>query len=372
LREMLVVSGGWVQRPLYGGHAWVFLNWLVGFQRLGFDVLFIDRTTPEMGVGTTSLAQFHSVMDHFGLANSYCIFGPDGKSAAGISKTSALAYLRRSLALLNFNGYLTDGALLDAAPVRVYVDIDPGFAQMWRELGLHDSLSGHDLFVTIAENIARSGCAIPTCGLNWITTRQPVVLDLWPPHDEPVSVFTSVGSWRGPFAPIEFGNRVYGLRVHEFRKFVTLPRLTARPFTAALDIHNNETADLKMLQDMGWHLVRPEQAVGNPFDYQDFIGQSKAEFMVAKNMYVTTQCGWFSDRSSCYLASGRPVIAQDTGLTGLYPVGTGLLTFESIDDAVAAVESVVAHYHRHARAAREIAESHFDSDYVLSSLLEKL
>jgi hypothetical protein len=214
---------------------------------------------------------------------------------------------------------------------------------------------------------------VPDNGLHWITTPQPVILDQWPvcpPGDG--RRFTSIASWRGAYGPIDYEGRRYGLRVHEFRKFADLPRATDAHFELALDIHPAETADLDLLEDRGWALVDP-LAVGDTTDsYRRYIEGSNAEFMVAKGMYVESRSGWFSERSICYLATGRPVLAQDTGLGDLLPVGEGLITFSTLDEAAAGVEEIRSDPERHARAAREIAVEHFDSDKVLGRLLEQL
>jgi hypothetical protein len=171
---------------------------------------------------------------------------------------------------------------------------------------------------------------------------------------------------------LEYKGKTYGLRVHEFRKFAELPRLSGRPFQLALDIHPDEVNDLALLEANGWSLVDPSVVAGDPGAYQAYIQDSKAELMVAKNMYVQAKSGWFSDRSICYLASGKPVLAQDTGLQGLYPTGEGLLSFTTLDEALAGVEEISRNYTRHTRAARVLAEDYFDSDKVLSGLLSKL
>jgi hypothetical protein len=212
---------------------------------------------------------------------------------------------------------------------------------------------------------------VPTCGIEWVTTPQPVVLEHWPARDGG-EWFTSVVTWRGAFSPIEYQGKTYGLRVHEFRKFAALPRLSGRPFQLALDIHPSDAKDLALLADNGWTLVDPAAAAGDPWVYQDYIRGSKAEFVAAKNMYVQTASGWLSDRSLCYLASGKPVLAQDTGFTELYPTGAGLLAFTTLDEALAGVEELSRDYARHARAARGLAEDCFDSDKVLGRLLGKL
>jgi hypothetical protein len=160
--------------------------------------------------------------------------------------------------------------------------------------------------------------------------------------------------------------------VHEFRKFAQLPCLTGREFQLALDIHPSELDDLMLLRRGGWSLVDPQQVACSPAAYQAYIQASAAEFMVAKQMYVATHSGWFSDRSICYLASGKPVLAQDTGVGCALPNGKGLLRFRTLEDARNGVEEITQHYAEHALAARRIAEEHFDSDVVLGRLLTEL
>jgi hypothetical protein len=372
--DTVVVAGALAQRPGYGGHTWVFLQYLLGFRRLGFDVVFVDWLSEEMcggAVGESEGARYLStVMDHFGLADDYALLDERGDSVAGIDRSSLRDRLARSSFLLNVMGYLDDEELLAAAPRRVFLDIDPGFAQMWRDLGLADPFAGHDVFVTIGENIGRPGCPIPTCGLDWLRTRQPLVLELWPEQNTTGGLFTTVGSWRGAYGPIEWEGRTYGLRVHEFRKFVELPDTSGLRFELALDIDDAETRDLDLLRAHGWELVDPTRVACDPVVYQRYVASSKAEFVVAKNLYVDTRSGWFSDRSACYLASGKPVVAQDTGLEGLYPLGEGLVTFRTVDEAASAVHEISGDYRRHARAARALAETYFDSDLVLGNLVD--
>jgi len=211
---------------------------------------------------------------------------------------------------------------------------------------------GHDDYVTVGENIGQTDCAILPCGLNWIMTAQPVVLGHWPATEIMGERFTSVGAWRGPYGSVEYHDKSYGLRAHEFRKFMELPRLSGQPFEVALDIHAAEVNDLALLHQNDWTLIDPKTVAADPWVYRSFLQQSRAEFMVAKNMYVQSNSGWFSDRSICYLASGKPVLAQDTGLQKIYPVGKGLLTFSTLEQAVLGVAEIVNNYPRHVRAAR--------------------
>ena len=197
-------------------------------------------------------------------------------------------------------------------------------------------------------------------------------LSEWPLGGEHDGRFTSVVSWRGPFGPVDYDGRRYGLRVHEFRRFLELPAQTGERFEVALDIDDGDRADAESLERHGWMLADPRVVAGDPWRYRDYVRRSAAELMIAKNLYVDTRSGWFSDRSACYLASGRPALVQDTGLEGLLPLGEGLLAFSDPAEATAAVKEVRADYGRHSRAARAIAEEHFAAQRVLRRLLEEL
>jgi hypothetical protein len=383
VRGSLVVAGSLAQRPGQGGHAWVFLQYLLGFRRLGWDVLFLDRLAADMcrdaggracdAERSTGYAYLKSTMTGVGLGGAFAVACDGGKRYLGLGRREVVERVKRSALVLNVMGFFDDADVLGAARRRVFLDIDPGFGQMWRELGLHDPFRGHDDFVTIGLNVGSPGCGVPTCGLKWLTTPQPVVLEHWPvAPPNPGGPVSSVCTWRGDWGGVEYGGKVYGLRVHEFRKFITLPRVTGAPFQLALDIHPDETRDLALLADNGWTLVDPRIVTHDFITYRQFIANSSAEFMVAKNLYVETRGGWFSDRSICYLATGRPVIAQDTGVRDHFPTGAGLLTFATLDEAAAAVAGVRGDYDRHTRAARAVAEEFFDSDRVLSRLLHKL
>lgn len=381
----VVIAGSLAQKPGSGGHTWVFLQYLLGFRKLGWDVLFLDRLEPGMcrdedGLPAAvddswNLRYFVDVMGRFDLEGSCGLLGERGASTIGLSRADILERVRRASALINVMGFLDDEEILAAAKKRVFLDIDPGFGQMWQALGLHETFRGHDAVVTIGENIGQPTCTIPSCGLSWITTRQPVVLDEWPAaaaQSAMRGVVTTIATWRGAFAPIEYEGTTYGLRAHEFRKFAALPRLTNQSFEIALNIHPSDVKDKKLLSSEGWTLTDPKVAAGDPWRYREFIQQSAAEIMIAKGMYVQSRSGWFSDRSICYLASGMPVIAQDTGLHGLLPTGEGLLTFSTLEEAVEATRAVECDYTRHAVAARRLAEEYFDSSKVLARLVRQL
>jgi hypothetical protein len=362
----IVVCGAVAQKPGQPGHTWQFLQYLLGFRRLGFEVLLVDRlAAPVQGL----VEHVRSTLDRFDLP--WTIAHDDG-SHSGLARRDTLEWISSADLLVNVMGFCTDEELLAEAPRRVFLDTDPGFPQMWHELGLADVFGGHDAFVTIGERIGEPPCTVPTCGLHWETTRQPVVLDEWPaapPPSEPFS-FRSIATWRGAYAPVEYQGRRYGLRAHEFRRFAELPRLTGRRFELALDIHPADDADRALLENGGFTLVDPAVATPTLDGYRDYVRSTSAELMVAKEMYVASRSGWFSERSACHLASGRPVLAQDTGLDGLLPTGEGLVTFDDVNAAAAGAEAIAEDWERHARAARELAEAYFESDTVLGRLLD--
>ncbi len=358
------------------------LQYVLGLRRLGWDVLFVDRLEPGMCHDangracpleqSVNFAYFRDVVARFDLGDSAALLCQGAALSIGLPRAEVLERARRSAMVLNVMGFLDDEEILGVSDLRVFLDIDPGFGQMWLELGLADVFAGHDRHLTIGERIGRPDCAIPTCGLAWDTTPQPVVLEHWPARAMPATGarVTTVATWRGPFAPIEYQGRTYGLRVHQMRRFARLPQLVTMPLELALDIDPSETRDIQLLRANGWRLVDPHVVASDPFAYRRYIAGSLGELCIAKDMYVSTRSGWFSDRSICYLAAGRPVVAQDTGFGERYPTGAGLMAFSTLEEAAAALEEIQASWPQHARAARELAETYFDSDVVLGRLLD--
>jgi hypothetical protein len=378
--DTVLIGGSLAQRPGHGGHTWVFLQYLLGFRRMGWDVLFVDRLEPEMCVdeqgrrtslaASWNLAYTQRVMERFGLGQSWALLYDGSREVVGLSRADLHERARNSALLINVMGFIDDEDLLGAVPLRVFLDIDPGFGHMWQELGLAEPFHDHDRYATVGGRIGRDDCAIPTCGIEWIPVLPCVELSEWPAAEGARDLFTSVSSWRGPFGPIEYGGRTYGLRVHEFRRFFELPQRARGRFEVALDIDDADETDLQGLREHGWALKDPRQVAADPWRYREYLKGSAAEVMIAKNLYVDTRSGWFSDRSACYLASGKPVLAQDTGLGGLLPVGAGLLPFSTLDEAVAGAEEITADYDRHSQAARAIAAEHLAAERVLPRLLD--
>jgi hypothetical protein len=384
-RDAIVIAGALAQRPARGGHAWVFLQYLLGFRRLGWDVHFVDRLEPDMCVddagaptsfrASANLRYIAEVMERLGLGDCWTLIYDSGGDVAGRPRKAVADMARRSAFLLNVMGYLTDEEILGASPLRVFLDIDPGFGQIWEGLGLARLFSGHDRHVTVGGRVGSGDCSIPTGGIDWVTIAPPVELSEWPDAVDTrdrIDRFTSVVSWRGPFGPLTYEGRTYGLRVHEFRRFLALPQRAPGTFELALDIDEGDERDRRALVDHGWRLADPRAVAGDPWSYRNYVQGSSAELLIAKNLYVDTRSGWLSDRSACYLASGRPVLVQDTGLDDVVPTGEGLVPFTTLEEAVAGAEEIVRDYPRHSRAARALAEGQFAADVVLRGLLSEL
>jgi hypothetical protein len=366
--------------PDQGGATWAVLQYLLGFRRLGYRVVFVE-SIPETSLSpqgapldrTRNAGYFRRVMGDFGFDSDSTLLVAGTRQTVGLSIEELRRVARSADVLINISGMLTDEELTGDIPHRVYLDLDPTFNQLWHESNACDMrFRGHTHFVTIGLAIGRSDCLVPTCGRPWITTPQPVVLSHWPvarriTHD----ALTTVGHWRS-YGSIKHEGIFYGQKAHSFRRFITLPSLTSERFLLALAIHPDEQQDLTAMAANGWQLLDPAQVARTPADYRRFIRGSRGEFGIAKSGYVVSRCGWISDRSLCYLASGRPVLAQETGFSRFIPAGEGLFAFESADDILAAIEELRANYARHARAARAIAEESFDSDKVLSRLLDRL
>jgi hypothetical protein len=369
----VVIAGAVARRIGYGGHVWALLQWALGFRKLGWSVLFLDRLEPAPGLRqSVQVQRFVNTMASFGLGDAFALDVGADDAPVGLARAAVLQRLHDADFLLNVMGYLEDPELLGAARRRVFLDIDPGFGQMWRALGLCDVFASHDAFVTVGTRIGQGDCRIPMCGLEWITTLPPVVLDEWTASDREGDCFTSVGCWRGPWAPVEFEGERYGLRAHEFRRFARVPRDSGLSFEMALEIDRADAADATRLRTGGWRLSDPRAVSATPDDYRRFVRGSRAEFAIAKGMYVRARSGWVSDRTACYLASGRPAIVQDTGLDGTLETGVGLVTFETPEQAVDTARSVHADWSRHARAARALAVERFDSDRVLGRLADRV
>ena len=368
----VIVSGTIGATPWQGGATWAVLQYLLGLRRLGCAVYFVEQLDgPE--ADPDALRYCELVMGQFGLDRRWALIPGAGGEPAGMERPRLREVAGEADLLLNLSGKLTDPDVLDHVPVRAYVDLDPVFAQLWQAAeGVDMGFGAHTHFVSVADAIGQPGSPIPDCDRDWLPTLPPVVLDQWPVAAEiERRRATTVGHWRS-YGSITHDGVHYGQKAHSLRALIELPQRAPDRLELALAIHPDETRDLEALEENGWSLLDPAEVAATPDDYRRFIQGSWAEFGLAKLGYVAAGSGWFSDRSACYLASGRPVLAQDTGFGRRLPTGTGLLAFSDVDDVVAGLEELEGDYERHRLAARQIAEDHLDSDRVLRALLAGL
>lgn len=382
--SVVVVSGALANKCGNGGGAWERMSWVIGLRRLGFDVYFVEQIAPAACVDVNgaparfadsiNLGWFRSVTEWFGVAERSALVCAGGRECAGVAWPHLQEIAGAADLLVNLSGHLTLAPLLERIRRKAYIDVDPGFTQFWHadpDTSFH--VGGHDFYFTIGENIGSPGCTIPTASIRWRPIRQPVVLEQWPILKSPAcDRFTTVSSWRGVFGPVQADGRTFGLKVHEFRKFMEFPRRVAATCEIALDIHPADQKDRSALEQHGWQVVNPNEVAGDPHAFRRYVEESDAEFSVAQGIYVETNSGWFSDRSVRYLASGKPVLVQETGFSRNYPVGEGLVAFRTLDDAAAGARRILHDYDKHCRAARALAEEFFDSDRVLGRLLEEV
>jgi hypothetical protein len=367
----ILVSGMVAGDPHQGGASWAVLQYVAGLRGLGHEVLLVEPVPGEaLAPGTEVSRYFGSLPLPDGEA---ALLGAGGEETVGLSYPELVAFADDADLLLNLSGLLRDERLLEPIPVRAFVDLDPGFNQVWADTGEDMGFDLHTDFVTVGCRVGAAGCPIPTCDRAWIPSLPPVALEHWPPAGATPrrDAFTSVGNWRS-YGSIEHSGIHYGQRAHSLRGLIDLPRLVESDFQLALGIHPDERDDLDALRANGWELLDPAALAGTPGAYAEFVRGSKAELCVAKSGYVESRSGWFSDRSACYLASGRPVVAQDTGFGERLPVGEGLLAFTTSAEAADAVAASEADVTRHGAAARALAEEHLDARKVLAALLERL
>lgn len=357
--------------PGQGGATWAVLQYVLGLRALGHRVLLVE---PVERLDAASTCYFEDVMRRFDLRDSAALVVSSTGQTVGLPYRRLRAFAAGSDLLLNISGTLRDDMLMAPIGVRVYVDLDPAFNQLWHAVqGIDRGLDRHERFVTVGLSLGEPRCPIPTCGRTWLKTVPPVFMPCWDAATSPSegAAFTTVGHWRS-YGSIDYHGVRYGQKAHSVRELLDLPGRTQERLALALAVHPDELADRRQLSRHGWRLLDPGRVAATPDAYRAFIHGSKGELGIAKSGYTISRSGWFSDRSACYLASGRPVVAQDTGFAHHIPCGPGLRTFSTAEEAADALAAVSADYAHEARGARRLAEQEFDSAVVLGGLLEAL
>ena len=401
--------------PEGGGHFWVYLQYVLGLRQLGCEVYWLEafRTKGRTELEAAALAMFRARMERYGLGGKCLLYvthskqpAPDAPSGyLDISRAEAEAIFARADLLLNFH-YAMSPALLAKFRRTALVDIDPGLLQFWISRG-QMSVARHDFYFTISENVGKPGGSIPDCGLGWIPIRPAVCLEHWPyvfdPHSE---AFTTVSLWDAGDWVVDRHEEYENTKRVAFLEFVDLPENDPhreRKFSEKLACPNDHPLSMedleprafsfnspygacptcvglgtrleadeeewKDLEDRGWRVRHSREVAASPEMYQAYIQRSRGEFGCAKPSYIKLQTAWISDRTVCYLASGKPVVVQDTGPSSFLPNGEGVFRFVTPLQATQAFDTINADYERHCRAARRLAETHFDAKQVIATIL---
>jgi hypothetical protein len=379
--SLRIVVLGYVVRAPLAGLAWHYLQYVLGLVRLGHEVLFVEDSDDypscynpqtlafgnDPGYGLQFLSDSLTALD---LPARWAYYDAHLKTWHGPGAARVHETLKSADLCLNVSGVNPLRPWFMEIPVRALIDTDPAFTQI-RHLENTDSLARaerHTVFFTFGEEISAGRALVPDDGLPWQPTRQPILLTAWPVtpgHTE--GRFTSVLIWEA-YPALEYNGRRYGAKSDSFTQFLALPAKTGPIFELAF---GSRTAPGRLVSDHGWTLVNPLPISRTLDTYRRFLQASKAEFSIAKHGYVVSRSGWFSERSAAYLASGRPVVAQDTGFSHWLPTGEGVVPFVTLDEAASAIASVNGRYENHCRAARGLAEAFFDSDTVLAHLVER-
>jgi hypothetical protein len=380
-RLRIIVLGFLIRLP-QGGIAWHYLNYVHGLAELGHDVYYIedsydrpaccgpdgDGPTTDAGYGLRFAAD---AFRRLGLADRWAYYDAHTNRWQGPRAGDAVTLCRTADLVVHVSGLNPIRDWLAGVPVRALIDTDPGFTQI-RNLTLPEyrrRAEEHNVFFSFAENIGSPECTIPRDGYPWLATRQPVSLAAWPSQPAPPGGrYTTVMTWNSLGATFEWGGLRLGMKSDSFPPLIALPSATGPIFELAIRSHN--AAPILALKDRGWRIADIDAVSRDPWTYQSFIQDSRGEFGVAKAGYVATRCGWFSERSAGYLASGRPVLHQDTGFEEWLPCGAGVLSFASAEEAAEAIACVEADYEAHCRAARELAAEYFAAPRVLVPLIE--
>lgn len=390
-RMRIIVTGLAGLHPV-GGVAWDYLQYVIGFARLGHDVYYYEDTwswpynpiektnTSEAGYSVKYLGDFFNryAPDLSGRWHYFHLHETGyGMSCKEFDDVAATADL-----FLNVSGACLFPDKLSPRCIKVFLDTDPGYNQImlserlaWSENVERwcETVEAHDQHFTYAENIHGADCTVPKTGFDWKTTRMPIPPELWEACSKaPLKAdapWSTIMTWNAFKGKLVYGGVEYASKGAEFEKLLGLPRLVSAPLKIAV---GGKNAPLDLISEHGWQVVDGPEATITPEKYQDFIAGSRGEVSPAKHVYVAMKTGWFSCRSACYLASGRPVVVQDTGFTSTIPSGEGIMAFDSVEQASRAICEVEEDYGKHSKAAKELARECFDSGKVLGKLIRDL
>jgi len=368
-----------VNYPQGGGHFWVYLQYVLGLRLLGHDVYWLEafRTKGREEQEAAALATFQARLQQYGLGGRCILYRTRSKEPLSeapaeylnVTRTEAEAVFGRADLLLNFH-YAISPALLSFFRRTALVDIDPGLLQFWITSGqLH--VPRHDSYFSTAEGVGRRGGKIPSDHPRWMHIRPAICLERWPyAFDPSCQAFTTVSTWDSSDWVVSADETYENTKRVAFLEFAGLPQLTPQPLELALFLRTErDMRERRNLEDCGWRIRQACEVAGTPEMYQAYIQRSRGEFSCAKPSYIKLQTSWISDRTICYLASGKPVVVQHTGPSSFLPNGEGMFRFSTAQQASEAFDTINADYGRHCRAARKLAETYFDAKQVVAKIL---
>ena len=382
----IIVSGLLAQYPL-GGVTWDYLQYVLGLVRLGHDVYYIedseqwpyDARAGGLGrSGDTNAAYLAEVMRHFGIGDRWAYRFPGGSLQSGevfperwfgLSDAQRRDVLDSADLIINVSSGIGEPSRYRGISRLVYVDTDPVFTQIRavQDRKFRQHLDEHDLHFSYGQCPSPD---VPETGHRWLPMRKPVALEEWHPDAARRDVFTTVLNWTS-YGNVVWCGRCYGQKDDEFPAYLGLPeRVAPTRLELAIGAGKTRRTPRRQLEDGGWYLVDPMDVCPDLWSYRNYIESSAGEWTVAKGGYVLGRSGWFSGRTACYLAAGRPVVVQDTGFGAVLPVGRGLLAFRTLDEAAAGIREVSADWERHAKAARAIAEAYFDAAALVQRIID--
>lgn len=382
MRKRIVVLGYIVRGPL-GGLSWHHLQYVLGLKEIGHEVLFVEDSddypscyNPETNTVSEDPAYGLRFIDDlfrkFDIGQHWSYFDAHKNEWFGRSEKFIMNFCRKADIVLNLSGVNPWREWWGKIPSRVFIDTDPAFTQIRNltDAGYKNLTSVHNCFFTFGENIGKNICSIPDDGFNWLPTRQPVYLNAWQiSTPQQNSKWTTVMQWDSYKTGI-YNGKEYGMKSASFDKFIKLPGyLPDTKFKLAI---GSESAPVDRLEKSGWEVISSLIPSKSPRSYQEFIQCSKGEWSVAKEGYVSSNSGWFSERSLCYMASGKPVVVQDTGFSNNLETGKGLFAFSTLDEAIEAIKIVNDNYNFHCLHARQIVENNFNSENVLRLLINTI
>lgn len=379
---MRIVVLGFVVRGPLGGASWHFLQYVLGLKDLGHDVLFLEDSdnynscynpdTYEMTIDPSYGINFiQSLFQSHGLKNNWAYYDEHTNSWFGLTQNEVFKFCYNADIVINIANMNPVREWWMNIPARILLDTDPAFTQLKHieEKQYRGIADHHTHFFSFGENFGKTNCTMPDDGYDWKPTRQPVVISAWhTARPRPDARWTTVMLWDA-YKVRHYKGITYGMKSASFDDYFDLPNLVNDPLELAI---GSATAPKKKLQDYNWHLFDSSTIAKSPESFQQYLRQSKGEWSIAKHGYVVSNSGWFSERSTGYLATGRPVVVQDTGFSEVIECGKGLLAFKNLEEAIHCIEQINAGYAFHCKQAREIAKRFFDSRAVLSNMIKSL